>query len=115
MKLSEHWLRQWVSPEIGTDALVAQLSMAGLEVDGVEEIAVVGYPDPRLMEVPVAYVVKRPGSDVSGEQLIERCRGRIASFKIPRHVQFIDAMPATASGKIRKVELRDDAAERFGS
>ena len=85
-----------------------------LEVDGVEEIAVVGYPDPRLMEVPVAYVVKRPGSDVSGEQLIDRCRGRIASFKIPRHVQFIDAMPATASGKIRKVELREWALRDLG-
>ena len=39
MKLSEHWLRQWVNPEIETDALVAQLSMAGLEVDGVEKAA----------------------------------------------------------------------------
>ena len=39
MKLSEHWLRQWVNPEIETGALVAQLSMAGLEVDGVEKAA----------------------------------------------------------------------------
>jgi len=85
-----------------------------LEVDGVEEIAVVGYPDPRLAEVPVAYVVKDPECDVTEEALIERCRGRIASFKIPRHVIFIDAMPATPSGKIRKVELREWALEQLG-
>lgn len=40
-------------------------------------------------------------------------RGKVASFKIPRHVVFIDEFPMTASGKIRKVELRADAAERF--
>ena len=70
--------------------------------------------DPRLAEVPVAYVVRDPDSDVTEEALIERCRGRIASFKIPRHVIFIDAMPATPSGKIRKVELREWALEQLG-
>jgi fatty-acyl-CoA synthase len=76
-----------------------------LEVEGVEEIAVVGYPDERLVEVPVAFVVS--STELSAEALIERCRGKIASFKIPRHVIFIDEMPATPSGKIRKVELRE--------
>jgi fatty-acyl-CoA synthase len=85
-----------------------------LEVDGVEEIAVVGYPDPRLAEVPVAYVVRSEGADVTGDALIERCQGRIASFKIPRHVMFIEAMPATPSGKIRKIELRQWALDELG-
>ena len=76
-----------------------------LEVDGVEEIAVVGYPDERLVEVPVAFVVR--SNDVTAEDLLERCQGKIASFKIPRHIVFIDEMPATPSGKIRKIELRE--------
>ncbi|MDP6862657.1 MAG: class I adenylate-forming enzyme family protein [Acidimicrobiales bacterium] len=82
-----------------------------LEVDGVEEIAVVGYPDERLVEVPVAFVVR--SNDVSAEALLEKCQGRIASFKIPRHVVFIDEMPATPSGKIRKIELREWALNQI--
>ena len=76
-----------------------------LEVAGVEEIAVVGYPDERLVEVPVVFVVR--SNDVTADELLERCQGKIASFKIPRHVIFIDEMPATPSGKIRKIELRE--------
>ena len=82
-----------------------------LEVEGVEEIAVVGYPDDRLVEVPVAFVVS--SADLSAEALIERCRGKIASFKIPRHVIFIDEMPSTPSGKIRKIELREWALNQI--
>ena len=46
--------------------------------------------------------------------LTGRLKGRVASFKIPRHVIFVDAFPMTSSGKIRKVELRADALERLG-
>ncbi|WP_420625270.1 class I adenylate-forming enzyme family protein [Candidatus Poriferisodalis sp.] len=87
-----------------------------LDVDGVEQIAVVGYPDPRLAEVPVAFVqltnTAPPG--ITEDALIERCRGRIASFKIPRQVIFVEEMPTTPSGKIRKVELRDWALRDLG-
>jgi fatty-acyl-CoA synthase len=82
-----------------------------LEVDGVEEIAVVGYPDERLVEVPVAFVVS--STDLLAEDLIERCRGKIASFKIPRHVVFVEEMPVTPSGKIRKIELRQWALDQI--
>ena len=82
-----------------------------LNVEGIEEIAVVGYPDDRLVEVPVAFVVA--SSQLSGDEILERCRGKIASFKIPRHVIFIDEMPTTPSGKIRKVELREWAKSRL--
>lgn len=89
-----------------------------LEQPGVAEVAVVGYPDQRLAEVPVAYVVrtKDAGEDLVDEAgLIGSLRGRIASYKVPRAVVFIDEMPMTPSGKIRKVELRaralDDLAD----
>jgi fatty-acyl-CoA synthase len=82
-------------------------------MDEVQDAAVVAYPDPRLTEVPVAYVILKPGQRVEGATLIERMKGRIASFKIPRHVIFVNDFPMTSSGKIRKVELRADARTRL--
>ena len=73
------------------------------------DAAVVGYPDPRLAEVPVAFVIMQAGHSVDADALIKRMKGRIASFKIPRNVFFVDAFPMTSSGKIRKFELRDEA------
>ena len=73
------------------------------------QIAIVGLPDEKLSEVPVAFVQRAPGSEIEGSAVIGYCRGRVASFKIPRHVIFVDDFPMTASGKIRKVELRADA------
>ncbi len=85
-----------------------------LTVEGVQQVAVVAYPDQRLTDVPVAYVQKAEGSDLTETDVIDSCKGKVASFKIPRHVIFIDEFPMTASGKIRKVELREDATQRLG-
>ena len=85
-----------------------------LEQPGVAEVAVVAYPDERLAEVPVAYVVRTKDADealVTEDDLIGSLRGRIASYKIPRAVIFVDEMPMTPSGKIRKVELRARALD----
>jgi fatty-acyl-CoA synthase len=71
--------------------------------------AVVGLPDARLSEVPVAFVRREPGLALTEAEVIELCRGRIASFKIPRHVIFLDEFPMTGSGKIQKVKLREQA------
>lgn len=75
----------------------------------VQDAAVVAYPDARLAEVPVAFVILKSGQNLSEETLIARMKGRVASFKIPRHVFFVDSYPMTSSGKIRKVELRAEA------
>jgi fatty-acyl-CoA synthase len=80
-----------------------------LQHPGVHQVAVVGYPDEKLSEVPVAFIERAPGTDLQAEEVIDYCRGRVASFKIPRHIFFIDEFPMTASGKIRKVELREEA------
>jgi len=92
-----------------------------MEVEGhllrhpaVLQAAVVGYPDPRLTEVAVAFVIPRGGAAITGEALIAACRGRIASFKIPRHVFVVEHLPTTASGKVRKVELREQALRLLG-
>jgi len=81
---------------------------------GVLEVAVVGVPDLRLTEVPAAFVLRHDGAAVSTDDLIAACRGRIASFKIPRHVFFVDALPRTSSGKVQKALLREDALRLLG-
>lgn len=75
--------------------------------------AVVGYPDARLAEVGVAFVRLEPGALVTEADLIDYCRGKIASFKIPRHVVIVEDFPMTGSGKIQKVKLRDEALRRL--
>jgi len=79
----------------------------------IQDAAVVAYPDPRLTEVPVAYVILKAGQTLSADEVLERMKGRIASFKIPRHVLFVPGFPMTSSGKIRKIELRADARQRL--
>ncbi len=80
----------------------------------VMDAAVVAYPDPRLAEVPVAFVILKAGQSVSGDDLINRMKGKIASYKIPRHVIFTEGYPMTSSGKIRKIELRAQAKTLLG-
>ena len=81
----------------------------------VEDAAVVACPDPRLAEVPVAFVILEPGRQVGGDTLIARMKGKIASYKIPRHVIFVDGFSMTSSGKIRKVELRAQGRALLGA
>jgi malonyl-CoA/methylmalonyl-CoA synthetase len=71
-----------------------------LEQPGVREAAVVGAPDARRGEVPVAYVVAEPGVDLDG--LRDRCAASLASFKTPRAVHRVDALPRNAMGKLQK-------------
>lgn len=70
------------------------------------EAAVVAMPDKSWGEVPRAVVVLRPGSEATGDQLITFCAGHLARFKVPRKVDFVDALPRTPSGKVLKRELR---------
>jgi HIP---CoA ligase len=77
----------------------------------VSEVAVVGVADPRLGEVARAYVIPAPGKTPSEKQVIEWCRERLANFKVPRSVAFVEALPRNASGKVLKRELRAQAGE----
>jgi HIP---CoA ligase len=72
----------------------------------ISEVAVVGVPDPRLGEVARAFVKPKPGASPEAEQVIAWCRERLANFKVPRSVIFVDALPRNASGKVLKRELR---------
>ena len=75
--------------------------------------AVVGLPDARLSEVAVAFVRLNPGQTLTEQDVADHCRGKIASYKVPRHVLFVDEFPMTGSGKVQKVKLREEARRRL--
>src|SRR3954452_21815967 len=77
------------------------------EHDAVVEAAVVGRPDDRWGEVPVAFVVIGDGETVTADDVLEHCRAQLAKFKTPKDVVFIDALPRNPSGKVLKRDLRD--------
>lgn len=94
----------------GENVAPAEIEQRLGEHPAVREVAVVGVPDPRLGEVAGAFVVLVDGQSPSVDALLALIKGRIASFKIPRHVWFVDALPKTPSGKVHKAELRARAA-----
>ena len=79
----------------------------------VARVQVVAAPDARLSEVPVAFVIPRPGRTPEPEELLDYCRGRIAGFKVPRRFFLASEFPMTASGKVQRFRLRAEAAERM--
>lgn len=72
----------------------------------IQEVAVIGMPDERWGEVPMALVVPRPGQSLTLDQLQDFCRDKLARFKTPKHLELLDELPRTATGKILKRELR---------
>jgi len=91
----------WVSPMEVEARLLAHPAVA--------QAVVVAAPDADALEKPVAYIVLAPGASVTEDELIEYCREGLPSFKRPRAVVFTDGFPTTATGKIRRVELRSMA------
>jgi acyl-CoA synthetase (AMP-forming)/AMP-acid ligase II len=77
----------------------------------IAQVAVIGVPDQRLGEVAKAFVVLTPGDPVDATDIIEWSRGEMANFKVPRSVEFLDALPVNATGKVVKDELRQLARE----
>jgi fatty-acyl-CoA synthase len=78
------------------------------------DVQVVGLPDERYGEEVCAWVRLRPGASLTEEQLKDHCRGRIAHYKVPRYVVFVDEYPTTVTGKVQKFRLRELGVERFG-
>jgi len=93
---------EWISSVALENALMGHPDVA--------EAAVIAVPDREWQERPLAVVVLRDGAAATPEDLIEHLRPSFASWWLPDAVEFVDALPRTATGKFKKAELR----ERFG-
>jgi acyl-CoA synthetase (AMP-forming)/AMP-acid ligase II len=93
----------------GFNVYPAEVEQVLARLDGVADSAVVGVPDQRLGEVGKAFIVERPGSDLTAEAAIGYCRERLANFKVPRQVEFRAELPRNPSGKVLKRQLREES------
>ena len=82
--------------------------------DAVQEVQVFGVPDPKYGEELCAWVRLRPGANASEDAVREFCRGRIAHYKIPRYVRFVESFPTTVTGKMQKFKMREVMAAELG-
>jgi acyl-CoA synthetase (AMP-forming)/AMP-acid ligase II len=76
----------------------------------VSEAAVIGVPDEQWGEAVKAFVVLEKGSAASQEEIIEFCKTRLASYKKPKYVEFVDFLPKNALGKVQKYKLKNSAS-----
>ncbi|KJS31206.1 MAG: AMP-binding protein [Desulfatitalea sp. BRH_c12] len=80
---------------------------------GVVDVQVVGVPSRKYGEEVGAFIIKKPGADMTAEDVRDFCRGQISRYKVPKHVAFVDTYPMTASGKIQKYKLQALSVELF--
>ncbi|CAB4729412.1 MAG: AMP-binding protein [Actinobacteria bacterium] len=90
----------------GFNVYPAEIEQALARLEGVADVAVVGVPDERMGEVGAAYVVLAGDARLARDDVIAYCKERLANFKVPRQVEFVDALPRNLSGKVLKTELR---------
>jgi len=90
----------------GENVYPAEVENALFGHPAIADVAVIGVPDETWGEAVKAVVVSKPGANVSAGELIEFARARIAGFKVPRSIDFVDALPRNPSGKLLKRELR---------
>src|SRR6185369_7313314 len=93
----------------GFNAYPAEIENLMLRHPRVAQVAVIGVPDERLGEVAKAFVVLQPGPPIEPAAIVDWARAEMANFKAPRTVEFLDALPVNATGKVVKDELRERA------
>ena len=80
----------------------------------IDDAAVIGIPDDKWGEVPLAVLVSGENALLSEEELEDYCRGKLAGFKIPHKLEYIPGLPRNPSGKILKKDLRQLFADKYG-
>jgi fatty-acyl-CoA synthase len=80
----------------------------------VADVQVIGVPDERYGEEFMAWIMLQPGASATDDEIREFCRGRIAHFKIPRYVRFVDEFPMTVTGKVQKYLMRETSIADLG-
>ena len=91
----------------GENISTIEVEQAVLAHAAVLDAAVIGVPDEKWGERPKAFVVLKPGATATEDELLEHVRGRLARYKAPREVEFVDALPKTSTGKTQKYALRE--------
>jgi fatty-acyl-CoA synthase len=81
---------------------------------GVSDVQVIGVPDAKYGEELMAWVKLRPGATLTGEEIRAYCKGKIATYKIPRYYKFVDGFPMTVTGKVQKYKMREVAIAELG-
>ncbi len=105
----DRWKDMFISG--GENVYPAEVENVIYQHPAVSEAAVIGVPHPKWQEVGRALVVLKEGHTVSEEEILEFCRGKLARFKIPKSVIFVETLPRTAAGKVLKRELRKEYGE----
>lgn len=80
----------------------------------VQDVQIVGVPDPRYGEELCAWVIAKPDHDITEDDIRTFCQGKIAHYKVPRYIRFVDAFPMTVTGKIQKFAIRDEMKKQLG-
>jgi fatty-acyl-CoA synthase len=80
----------------------------------IEDVQVIGVPDQKYGEELCAWVKLRPGAELTGDDVMEFCRGKIAHYKIPRYVRFTEEFPMTVTGKVQKFRMRETSISELG-
>jgi fatty-acyl-CoA synthase len=80
----------------------------------VQDVQVIGVPDIRFGEEVMAWVRLREGQEATAEEIRDYCRGKIAHYKIPRYVKFVDGFPMTVTGKVQKFVMRESSVKELG-
>ncbi len=80
----------------------------------VEQVSVVGVPDPKFGEEVLAWIKLKSGESATLEEIRDYCRANLAHFKSPRYVKFVESFPCTVTGKIQKFRIRELAIEELG-
>jgi long-chain acyl-CoA synthetase len=96
----------------GINVYPREIEEAIYEFAGVKEVAVIGVPDPRRGERPLAFVAALDGANLDLAALTRFLRSRLADYKQPKHIQLVPALPRNATGKILKIVLREQATQR---
>jgi len=90
----------------GENVYPAEVEKLLLANPKISQVAIIGVPDPKWTEVGKAFIVTKEGESITKAEVLEFLEGKVAKFKMPVYVQFMDSLPATAAGKVRKIELK---------
>ena len=91
----------------GTNVYHAEVENFLFKHPKVKQVSVVGVQDSKMGEVGMAFIILKQGEKSSPEEIIEFCKGKIANYKVPKHVEFVEEFPLTAMGKVQKFKLKE--------